>query len=80
MPQIKLAKPGFGIDVNHPDKLVDLKSVGIIDPTRVTKEALINAISIAATASTMEALIVTKPEPKPAGPSSPDMSDMGGMM
>jgi len=80
LPQIKLAKPGFGIDVNHPDKLVDLKSVGIIDPTRVTKEALINAISIAATASTMEALIVTKPEPKPAGPSSPDMSDMGGMM
>jgi len=80
LPQIRSSKPGFGIDVNHPDKLVDLKSVGVIDPTRVTKEALQNAISIAATTSTMGALVVDIPEEKSSGSSSPDMSGMGGMM
>ena len=79
LPQIKTAKPGFGIDVNNPTKLVDLKSVGVIDPTRVTKEALQNAISIAATTATMGALVVDIPKEEATTP-SPDMSGMGGMM
>ena len=75
LPQVRAAKPGFGIDVIKPGKLVDLKVSGIIDPTRVTKEALQNAVSIAATASTMGALIVDVPkEDKGSVP------DMGGMM
>ncbi len=75
LPQIKKAKPGQGVDVNNPTKLVDLKSAGVIDPARVTKEAIQNAASIAGTAITMGALVVEVPEPKSA---APDMSGMGG--
>ena len=77
LPLVKKGKPGQGIDVNNPSKLVDLKTVGVIDPARVTKEALQNAASIAGTAMTMGALIVDIPEPKG---SAPDMSGMGGGM
>jgi chaperonin GroEL len=77
MPKILESKNGMGIDVNNPSKLVDLKTVGVVDPTRVTKEALQNAVSIAGTAITMGALVVDIPEPKSA---SPDMSGMGGGM
>jgi chaperonin GroEL len=75
LPQVKKAKPGQGVDVNTPTKLVDLKVAGVIDPTRVTKEALQNAVSIAGTAMTMGALVVEVPEPKSAG--GPDMGGMG---
>ena len=70
----KSAKPGFGINVMAPEKgLVDLKKAGVIDPAKVTKEAVKNATSIAATAITMGALICEIPEEKSAA------SDMGGM-
>ena len=77
MPQIKAGKAGQGIDVNHPLKLVDLKSSGIIDPARVTRVALESATPIAGTAMTMGALVVDVPEPKSA---TPDMGGMGGGM
>lgn len=79
LPKVYEAKDGQGINVLDPSKLVDLKASGIIDPTRVTKESILNAVSIAATASTMGALVVEIPkEDKPA---LPDMSGgMGGMM
>ena len=64
LPKILEAKEGWGIDVNNPAKLVDLKQAGVVDPTRVTKEALQSAVSIAATATTMGALITTVPESK----------------
>ena len=74
LPQVKKAKAGQGVDVNEPSKLVDLKAAGVIDPTRVTKEALQNAVSIAGTSMTMGALVVEVPEPKSAAP------EMGGGM
>jgi chaperonin GroEL len=77
LPLVKKGKPGQGVDVNNPSKLVDLKTAGVVDPARVTKEALQNAASIAGTAMTMGALIVDVPEPKSA---APDMSGMGGGM
>lgn len=77
LPQVIKAKPGQGVDVNNPRKLVDLKSVGVIDPARVTKEAIQNAVSIAGTAITMGALVAEVPEK--AAP-APDMSGMGGGM
>ena len=71
----KSGKAGFGINVMMPEKgLVDLKKTGVIDPAKVTKEAVKNATSIAATAITMGALICEVPEEKPA---VPDMSGMG---
>ncbi|HUP26686.1 MAG TPA: chaperonin GroEL [Candidatus Limnocylindrales bacterium] len=74
LPQVRKAKPGQGINVSDPKGLVDLKAAGIVDPARVTKEAIQNAVSIAGTSMTMGALVVEVPEPKAA----PDMSGMGG--
>ena len=78
LPQVKKAKPGMGINVNDPTKLVDLKSNGVIDPARVTKEALQNSVSIAGTAMTMGAMIVDIPQKSEATAQMPSgMSDMG---
>lgn len=80
LPQVRNAKPGQGVNVNDPTKLVDMKTKGVIDPARVTKEALLNAVSIAGTAMTMGALVVEVPEPASAGNSAgPDMGGMGMM-
>lgn len=78
LPQVRAAKPGQGVNVNDPAKLVDLKANGVIDPARVTKEALLNAVSIAGTSMTMGALVVEIPEKNPA-PAAPDMGGMGMM-
>ncbi|HSX36929.1 MAG TPA: chaperonin GroEL [Patescibacteria group bacterium] len=80
LPQVKAGKVGFGVDVNDATKLVDLKVAGVVDPTRVTKEALQNAVSIAGTAMTMGALVVDVPEPKSESGAGPGMGGMGGMM
>lgn len=73
--EVEKAKPGQGINVMEPEKgLVDLKKSGVIDPAKVTKEAIQSATSIAATAITMGALIVDLPEK-----SAPATPDMGGM-
>ena len=80
LPKVRAGKAGQGVDVNTGDKLVDLKTAGVVDPARVTKEAIQNAVSIAGTAITMGALVVDVPDEKPAG-GAPDMSGaMGGMM
>ncbi|MEO7905304.1 MAG: TCP-1/cpn60 chaperonin family protein, partial [Candidatus Saccharimonadales bacterium] len=61
--QVQTAKPGFGIDVMKPGEgIVDIKKAGVIDPARVTKQAVQNAVSIASTAATMGALVVEIPE------------------
>lgn len=75
LPQVRKAKVGQGVNVNDPSKLVDMKAAGVVDPTRVTKEALQNAVSIAGTSMTMGALVVEVPEPKAA--SAPEMGGMG---
>jgi chaperonin GroEL len=68
LPQVKKAKAGQGVNVNQPTKLVDLKAAGVVDPTRVTKEAIQNAVSIAGTSMTMGALVVEVPEKEPEAP------------
>lgn len=75
------AKAGQGFDVNDSDKMVVLKDEGIVDPAKVTREAITNAVSIAGTAMTMGALIVDIPEDKsaPAGGGMPGGMGMGGM-
>jgi chaperonin GroEL len=65
----------LGVDVNT-SQIVDLLEKGIVDPTRVTKEAIQNAVSIAGTAMTMGALVVDVPEEQKADPSA----GMGGGM
>lgn len=74
--QVEHAKPGQGINVLKPEAgLIDLKKDGVIDPARVTREAIQNAISIAATTITMGSLIVDLPEPEKdaAGSAMPGM-------
>ena len=74
---IEDAKPGQGINVMEPEKgLQDLKKAGVIDPARVTREAVQNAISIAATTITMGALIVDLPEKEDTSAAG---ANMGGM-
>ncbi|MEO6109488.1 MAG: chaperonin GroEL [Candidatus Saccharimonadales bacterium] len=64
--QVEAGKPGQGVDVMQADAgLIDMKKAGVIDPARVTKEAVQNAVSIAATAATMGALVVDIPEKEP---------------
>lgn len=74
LPQVRGAKVGQGVNVNDPTKLVDMKSAGVVDPARVTKEAVQNAVSIAGTSMTMGALVVDVPEKESAAP------QMGGGM
>ncbi len=72
--EVEKAKPGYGVNVMDPEAgLVDLKKAGVIDPAKVTKEAVQSATSIAATAITMGALIVDIPEKAPAAPAGGDM-------
>lgn len=74
--QVEAGKPGFGINVNSPEKgLIDVKKDGVIDPTRVVRESVMNAVSIASTAATMGALVVDVPEPE----STTSAANMGGM-
>ena len=77
--QVEAGKAGFGVNVMKPaNELVDVKKAGVIDPARVTKEAVQNAVSIASTAATMSALVVDVPEPEaPAAPGG--MPGMGMM-
>lgn len=73
------AGTGMGFDVNNPDKLVTLKEKGIVDPTRVAREAIQNAVSVAGTAMTMGALVNDVPEKNPPA-AAPDMGGGMGMM
>lgn len=63
----------FGYDALR-NEYCDMVATGIIDPTKVTRSALQNAASVAATMLTTEVLVADIPEPTPA------MPDMGGGM
>ena len=71
----KADKTGYGFDAYN-ETYVDMISAGIVDPTKVTRSALENAASIAATLLTTEALVADKKEPAPAAPAAPDMGGM----
>ena len=72
-------KTGYGFDAYN-EVYVDMISAGIVDPTKVTRSALQNAASIAATLLTTESLVADKPAPAAPAPAMPDMGGMGGMM
>lgn len=57
---------GQGFNVLSPDSAVDLLEAGIVDPAKVTREAIQNAISVAGTAITMGALVIDVEEPAKA--------------
>ncbi len=68
-------KKGYGFDA-YSETYCDMIEAGIVDPAKVTRSALQNAASVAATVLTTEALVVNQPEPEaPAAPAG----GMGGM-
>ncbi len=69
-------KKNYGFDA-YSEKYVDMMEAGIVDPTKVTRSALQNAASIAATVLTTEAVVADKPEPVKADPAA--AGAMGGM-
>ena len=68
---------GYDARNNKPEE--DMIKAGIIDPLKVTRTALENAVSMAAILLTSEVAIAEKPEKADQGPASP-MPGMGGMM
>jgi chaperonin GroEL len=61
-------------------EFVDLVKDGVIDPVKVTRSALQNAVSVAELILTTEVLITEVPEDKPAaGAGGAGMGGMGGM-
>ena len=75
--KVKNSEPGIGFNIIK-EEFVDMVKDGIVDPTKVTRSALQNAASIAATFLTTEAAVV---EIKSDAPDMgmPDMGGMGGM-
>jgi len=76
-------KGGFGYNANT-DRYEDLLNTGVIDPAKVTRIALQNAVSIAGLLLTTDCLVTEKPQDKeempPGGPGAPGMGGgMGGM-
>lgn len=76
---------GFGFDVLTTESVetaepIDMIKAGIIDPLKVVRSAVQNAISVATMILTTEALISDIPEKKDAAPAMPGgMGGMGGM-
>ncbi|ANE32537.1 chaperonin GroEL [Campylobacter hyointestinalis] len=58
---------------------VNMFEAGIIDPVKVERVALQNAVSVASLLLTTEATVSDIKEDKPAMPAMPDMGGMGGM-
>lgn len=69
------SEAGVGFDALN-EKYVNMLKVGIIDPTKVTRSALQNAASVAATFLTTESVVADLPEKNP--PAMPQMPG-GGM-
>ena len=66
----------FGFDA-HKGEFGDMLTMGIVDPAKVTRAAVENAVSVAGMILTTEALISEKDEPMPAMPGGPPGGDMG---
>ena len=73
--KVKSCEMGVGYNALT-GEYVDMIAAGVVDPVKVTRSALQNAASIAATLLTTESLVADIPEP--AKPAMPDPS-MGGM-
>ena len=76
--KVKASTPGVGFDAGK-EEYVDMKKVGIVDPTKVSRSALQNAASIASMVLTTESIVTDKKEPKGCERHHDEMPDMGGM-
>ena len=76
--KIKESEIGVGFDA-YKEEYVNMIDAGIIDPVKVTRTALQNATSVAATMLTTESVVADIKEDVPAMPAG-GMGGMGGMM
>jgi chaperonin GroEL len=76
--KVKEGKDDFGFDA-YKEEYVYMHKAGIIDPTKVVRNAIENAASIAGLLLTTEATIAEIPEAEPAAPAVPPGGGMGGM-
>lgn len=70
--KVKESEVGDGFDAVNED-YVDMMEAGIIDPVKVTKNALTNAVSVTSTLLTTEAAVADIKENTPAMPQQPEM-------
>lgn len=75
--KVKDAKIGVGFDALK-EEYVDMVEAGILDPSKVSRSALQNATSVAATFLTTESVVANIKEDVPAMPGG--AGGMGGMM
>jgi len=66
------SEPGIGFDALH-EKYVNMLEAGIVDPTKVTRSALMNAASVSSLLLTTESIVTDIPEKD-----KPMMPPMGG--
>jgi chaperonin GroEL len=76
--KVREGKGDFGYNARE-DKYDNLKKIGVIDPTKVTRVALENASSVAGMLLTTECVIVDKPEENSAAPGGMPGGMGGGM-
>lgn len=75
--KVRESEIGVGFDA-YKEEYVNMIDAGILDPAKVTRSALQNATSVAATLLTTESVVSTIKEPAPAAPAG--NPGMGGMM
>ncbi len=75
--RVRSEQPGFGFNALT-EEYVNMVDTGILDPAKVTRSALQNATSVAATLLTTESVVANIKEDTPAMPAGG--AGMGGMM
>ena len=76
---LKNDKVEYGFDAYN-EEYCDMFAKGIVDPTKVTRSALQNAASVAATVLTTESLVADIKDPAADAASAAAMNQMGGGM
>lgn len=76
--RVKNGKGNAGYDAAADAMVDDMIAAGIIDPVKVTRSCVENAVSAAGILLTTEAAVAEEPEE--SKPVAPDMGGMGGMM
>jgi chaperonin GroEL len=70
--KVRACENGIGFDAVK-ENYVDMMKEGIIDPVKVTKSALLNAVSIASTLLTTEAAVADSKDDKSTPAGNPEM-------
>ena len=76
--KVKNSPAGVGFDAGK-EEYVDMKKAGIVDPTKVSRSALENAVSIASMILTTESIVTDKKEPESCKCSHDEGEAMNGM-